>query len=70
MKPGYCPGGEKPIQTKKRSIVRCPECNKRLLLAEVHCIGGELTCMKIPEHKPKEKTKHKRPKGDRGARRV
>jgi len=52
----YCPGGGKRDPSLKRRTVRCPVCRRRLLLAEVHCIGGELTCYKIPEHKPKVKT--------------
>jgi len=55
----YCPGGDTPSSEKDRKIVRCPACNRRLLLAEVHCIGGELLGYRIPAHKPKTKTTKK-----------
>ena len=55
----YCPGGDRPFRSEKRVTARCPACNRRLLLAEVHCIGGELLGYRIPAHKPKTKTTKK-----------
>lgn len=49
----YCSGGGKKSLLDQRKRVRCPVCNRRLLLAEVHCIGGELLYYKVPAHKLK-----------------
>lgn len=70
LNPAFCSGGGKGFASLTRKTVRCPECRRRLLLSEIHCIGGELAGYKLPPHKPKMKTKHPRPKGDRQARRV
>ena len=72
MEANFCIGGGKQVASATRKTVRCPDCRKRLLLSEIHCVGGELLGYKLPPHKPKAKTKHPRPKGDRArpARRV
>lgn len=67
---GYCMGGGEPVSSPKRQVVRCGACRRRLLLSEVHCIGGELLGYKVPPHKPKAKTRRPRPRGDRPARTV
>lgn len=35
----------------ERRIKRCPACNRRLSLRELHCVGGEVTGYVIPTHK-------------------
>lgn len=43
-------------------IVRCPQCNKRLHLKAMYCVGGEFVCWDIPDHKAKMKETKKSPK--------
>lgn len=65
MDASFCIGGGKRVASATRKTVRCPDCRKRLLLSEIHCVGGELLGYKLPPHKPKAKTRHPRAKGDK-----
>lgn len=58
LPPGSCEGSDVAVewgvhQDAPRKIVRCPACNRRLLVAEIRCVGGELNGFRIPAHKPR-----------------
>jgi len=46
----WCPD-QSWVQIKERKRVRCPTCNRRLLVREQYCVGGEFVGFKIPPHK-------------------
>lgn len=53
----WCEGGTPPrdyVESDKRRIVRCPVCNRRLMLQQIFCVGGEFVGFKIPPHKAKK----------------
>jgi len=63
----YCDGGGTGSSEKARKTVRCPKCRRRLLLSEIHCIGGELLGFRVPPHKPKVKLRKKVLRKPRGS---
>jgi hypothetical protein len=60
------PGFHRWINGDERKHVRCPDCGRRLLAAEVHDEDG-LLGYAIPDHKTRT-YKIRRPKGDRKGR--